>query len=75
MFWITLVFLLNIGTTSMNKIHIQYIEYVILHCKDTVPKFKTNTVLPEMKLRGLFPNFHIHVFVSDLFIPRVCLPS
>jgi hypothetical protein len=24
-----------------------------------------------MKLRGLIPNFHIHVSVSDLYIPRI----
>ncbi len=27
-----------------------------------------------MKLRGLSPNFHIHVSVSDLYIPTVGLP-
>ncbi len=34
-------------------------------------------VLPEMKLRGLVPNFHIHVSVSDLYctyIPTIGLP-
>ncbi len=24
-----------------------------------------------MKLRGLVPNFHIHVSVSDLYIPKI----
>jgi hypothetical protein len=24
------------------------------------------------ELRGLSPNFHIHVSVSDLYIPRIC---
>ncbi len=28
-------------------------------------------VLPEKELRGLSPNFHIHVSVSDLFIPTI----
>ncbi len=28
-------------------------------------------IFPEMKLRGLGPNFHIHVSVSDLYIPRM----
>jgi hypothetical protein len=28
-------------------------------------------VLPEKELRGLSPNFHIHVSVSDLYIPRI----
>jgi hypothetical protein len=37
-------------------------------------------VFPEKELRGLSPNFHIHVSVSDLYIPRtgliwnLCLP-
>ncbi len=32
-----------------------------LHCKED-PIY----VFPEMKLRGLIPNFHIHVSVSDI---------
>jgi hypothetical protein len=28
-------------------------------------------VLPGKELRGLSPNFHIHVSVSDLYIPRI----
>jgi hypothetical protein len=28
-------------------------------------------VFPEKELRSLSPNFHIHVSVSDLFIPRI----
>ncbi len=35
-----------------------------LHCKKD-PIY----VLSEMKLRGLFPNFHIHVSVSDYIFP------
>ncbi len=31
-------------------------------------------VFPEKKLRGLSPNFHIHVSVSDLYIPTICPP-
>jgi hypothetical protein len=31
-------------------------------------------VFPEKELRGLSPNFHIHVFVSDLYIPTIGLP-
>jgi hypothetical protein len=30
-------------------------------------------IFPEKELRGLSPNFHIHVSVSDLYIPMVCL--
>ncbi len=32
------------------------------------------TVLSEHKLRGLSPNFHIHVYVNDLHIPAICSP-
>ncbi len=35
-----------------------------LHCKQD-PIY----VFPDMKLRGFVPSFHIHVSVSDLFIP------
>jgi hypothetical protein len=31
-------------------------------------------VFPEKELCGLRPDFHIHVSVSDLFIPRIGLP-
>ncbi len=30
--------------------------------------------IPEMKLLCLIPNSYIHVSVSDLYIPRICLP-
>ncbi len=32
-------------------------------------------VFPEMKLLGLVPNFHIHVSVSDLHIPKDSPPK
>jgi hypothetical protein len=36
----------------------------VVHCtEDPIDVF------PEMKLRGLVPNFHILVSVSDLYIP------
>jgi hypothetical protein len=40
-----------------------------LHCKQD-PIY----VLPEMKLRGLVPNLHIHVSVSDFYTPRSVPP-
>jgi hypothetical protein len=33
------------------------------------------SIFPEKELRGLSPNFHIHVSVSDLYIARIGLPS
>jgi hypothetical protein len=37
-----------------------------LHCNEN-PIY----VSPEKELHGLSPNFHIHVSVSDLYIPRI----
>jgi hypothetical protein len=31
-------------------------------------------IFPEKELRGFSLNFHIHVFVNDLFIPTIGLP-
>jgi hypothetical protein len=31
-------------------------------------------MFPEKELSGLSPNFHIHVSVSDLYIPTIDLP-
>jgi hypothetical protein len=31
-------------------------------------------IFPEKEYRGLSPNFHIHVYVSELYIPTMCLP-
>ncbi len=36
------------------------------HCKEDLIY-----VFPEMKLRGLVPNFHIHVTVIDSYIPMI----
>ncbi len=38
-----------------------------LHNKKQDPIY----VFPEMKLRGLIPNFHIYVSVSDLYFPTI----
>jgi hypothetical protein len=31
-------------------------------------------MFPEKELLGLIPDFHIHVFVSDVYIPTFGLP-
>jgi hypothetical protein len=41
-------------------------EWPTVHCKEN-PIY----VLPEKKLRGLSPNLHIHVSVSDLYIAMI----
>jgi hypothetical protein len=40
-----------------------------VHCKEI-----SIDVFPEKELRGLRPNFDIHVPVSDLYIPTIGLP-
>jgi hypothetical protein len=43
----------------------------------TLPRHNTETskhIFPEKELRGLSPNFYIHVSVSDLYIPTIGLP-
>jgi hypothetical protein len=35
---------------------------------------KFETKFPEKEYWGLSPNFHIHVSVSDLYIPTMSLP-
>jgi len=39
---------------------------VKLHCNENLIN-----VFPEKELCGLSPNFHIHVSVSELYIPRI----
>ncbi len=43
-----------------------------MHCKVTIPKIK---IFLEKDLRGLSPNFHIHVSVSNLYFPTIGLPT
>jgi hypothetical protein len=43
--------------------------YLTVHCTEN-PIY----VFPEMKLHGLILNFHIHVSVCILYIPRIGLP-
>jgi hypothetical protein len=45
--------------------------------RDTLQRHNSETskqIFPEKELCGLSPNFHIHVSVSDLYIPPVGLP-
>jgi hypothetical protein len=51
---------------------------VVCICFLRLEKQRHNTenskqIFPEKELRGLSPNFHIHVSVSDLYIPTIDL--
>jgi hypothetical protein len=64
-------------------------EDALAGCRDASPVYeknsrisctaRTNTenlkqIFPEKELRGHSPNFHIHISVSDLYIPTIDLP-
>jgi hypothetical protein len=44
-----------------------------LHCKEPIPQNREKN-FQEKELRGHSPNFHIHVSMSDLYIPTIDLP-
>ncbi len=43
-----------------------------VHCKEPIPKLETN--IPRRGIAGHSPNFHIHVSVTDLYIPTIDQP-
>jgi hypothetical protein len=43
------------------------VHVLFVHCKEV-----SINVFPEKELRGLSPNFHIHVSVSNLCISTIC---
>jgi hypothetical protein len=45
----------------------------LIHCKDTIPKIR-NKNFPRRGIAGLSTIFHIHVAVSNLYIPTIGLP-
>ena len=53
------------------------LEVAALSLKTTLQRQNTEIskqIFPEKEYRGLSPNFHIHVSVSDLYIPTIGLP-
>jgi hypothetical protein len=61
---------------SLTKISLareSIIAYSFLHCKDTIIK-TSKRILSKKELRGISPNVHIDVSVSDLYIPMIALP-
>jgi hypothetical protein len=44
-----------------------------VHCKEPMPQIR-NKYSQQEELRGHSSNFHIHVSVSDLYIPTIGLP-
>ncbi len=54
------------------------VSLLLVHSDATLQKHSTENlkqIFPEKELRGHHsPNFHIHVSVSDLYIPTIDLP-
>jgi hypothetical protein len=55
------------------KLKVQKIMHLVFQTAKTLSK-NTKRIFPEMKLRGLVPNSHIHVLVSDSYILTIGLP-
>jgi hypothetical protein len=52
-------------------------DFSVLSWDVTLQRQKTEIlkqIIPEKEYRGLSPNFHIHVSVSDLYITTIGLP-
>jgi hypothetical protein len=59
-------------TTNEGSVGIKFICLVPIYA---FPEMKLRgLVFPKQNYNGLSPNFSIHVSVSNLYIPRNCLP-
>jgi hypothetical protein len=57
------------ANTKANFVNVYYNQFSPALQRDITEKLKQ--IFPEKELRSLSPNFHIHVSVSDLYIPRI----
>ncbi len=51
-----------------------FLEYAQVTKLQRLNTENSKQIVPEKELRGLSPNFHIHVSVTDLYIYRIGLP-
>jgi hypothetical protein len=52
-------------------------NYIRMLCQCTLQRTNTENlkqVFPEKEMRGHSPDFHIHVSVSDKYIPTIVVP-
>ncbi len=74
----------NIAVSGLLRVARLYMEELLCYSKqehtvsNSTTLQRTNTknskqIFPEKELRGHSPNFHIHVSVSDLYIPMIDL--
>ncbi len=80
--WGTLLINHSVGFSTLryaldkSQCGMQYFEvrsWHITDCKDKMPEY-LKQIFPEKEYRGLSPNFHIHVSVSEFYIPTKGLP-
>ena len=57
------------GFSHLGLLFAYLLKLLLLHYKEI-----SIYVFPEKELRGLSPNFHIHVSVSDLYITTIGWP-
>ncbi len=68
--WLDFIVILSGKTMRSYKMYTKKIlsaENQELHCTKNV-----KYIFPGMKLRGLVPNFYIHLSMSDLYILMIC---
>jgi hypothetical protein len=63
---------LGVAVLTIDNIYTACAFGLNIHCKDKIPNFEI--IFPEKEYRGLSPNFDIHGYVSDLYIPTIGLP-
>ncbi len=70
-------------STTVGYVYLLYLSYSLFYlcvassaCLSLQRHYTENSkqIFPEKELRGLNPNFYIHVSVSDLYIPTIGLP-
>ncbi len=62
---------------NFNVPYVQYALALLIPVYNTLQRQNTEIskqIFPEREYRGLSPNFHIHVSVSDLYFPTIGLP-
>ncbi len=60
--------------SRMTSVYLHQWHYISIKCPWSHCNDKPIYVFPEKELHGLSPNFHIHVAVSNLYIPRIGPP-
>jgi hypothetical protein len=65
----------RIYTAYEEPVRIQYKCLVPIYVLSEMKLLSLALLFPKQNYNVLSPNFLIHVFVSDLYVPRIGLPS